>query len=91
MGESVHGAALGMLVLWSQVEVADAGEALVGRAATWHTSWGWVAMTRVHCVSAEQLDDDEPLAACDRRLLSAWAEIGLATYNTNDAHGDRAG
>ncbi|AAK48287.1 PilT protein domain protein [Mycobacterium tuberculosis] len=38
----------------------------------------------VHCASAEQLDDDEVVAAAaDQRLLTAWLELGMATYDTN--------
>jgi uncharacterized protein len=38
----------------------------------------------VHCASAEQLDDDDLVAASgDQRLLTAWLELGMATYDTN--------
>jgi hypothetical protein len=38
----------------------------------------------VHCASAEQLNDEDVVAACgDQRLLSAWAEVGVSTYDTN--------
>ncbi|CFD45369.1 twitching motility protein PilT [Mycobacterium tuberculosis] len=38
----------------------------------------------VHCASAEQLDDDEVVAAAaDQRLLTAWLGLGMGTYDTN--------
>lgn len=38
----------------------------------------------VHCASAEQLDDDDVVPASrDQRLLAAWLELGMATYDTN--------
>ncbi|ORW78676.1 twitching motility protein PilT [Mycobacterium riyadhense] len=38
----------------------------------------------VHCASAEQLDDDDVVAASgDQRLLTAWLELGIATYDIN--------
>ncbi|ORV18583.1 twitching motility protein PilT [Mycobacterium celatum] len=38
----------------------------------------------VHAASAEQLDDDDVAAASgDQALLTAWMELGMATYDTN--------
>ncbi|OBF86409.1 twitching motility protein PilT [Mycobacterium sp. 852002-51163_SCH5372311] len=38
----------------------------------------------VHCASAQQLDDDDVVAASgDERLLAAWLKLGMATYDTN--------
>ena len=87
-----HDAALRMLeTLWLQVEVVEVDETLVVRAAAMAHQLGLRGYDAVHCASAEQLNDDDVVAACgDLRLLSAWAEIGVATYNTNDAHGSQA-
>jgi uncharacterized protein len=88
-----HDTALRMLeALWSQVEVVEVDEALVARAATMAYQLGLRGYDAVHFAAAEQLNDDDVVAACgDQRLLSAWANIGVATYDTNGAHGGRAG
>jgi len=40
----------------------------------------------VHCASAVQLGDDDLVAVSgDRRLLEAWALLGLATFDVNAA------
>lgn len=47
-------------------------------------TWPMRGYDAVHCASAEQLDDDEVVAAAaDQRLLTAWLELGMATYDTN--------
>jgi hypothetical protein len=86
---SGHGAALEVLeALWSQVEVVEVDEPLVARAAAMAHQLGLRGYDAVHCASAEQLNDDDMVAAGgDRQLLSAWAEIGIATYDTNGAYG----
>jgi hypothetical protein len=47
----------------------------------------------VHCASAEQLDDDDVVAASgDQKLLTAWLQLGMATYDTHQSqsgHYDR--
>jgi hypothetical protein len=77
--------ALRMLeALWPQVEVVEVDEALVVRAATVAHQLGLRGYDAVHCASAEQLNDEDVVAACgDQRLLSAWAEVGVSTYDTN--------
>lgn len=86
-----HDAALRMLgTLWLQVEVVEVDETLATRAAAMAHQLGLRGYDAVHCASAEQLNDDDVVAACgDQRLLSAWTEIGVATYNTNDAYGSK--
>jgi hypothetical protein len=38
----------------------------------------------VHCAAAEQLSDEQVVAASgDRRLLDVWAALGVATFDTN--------
>jgi uncharacterized protein len=87
-----HDTALQMLgTMWLQVEVVEVDETLVVRAAAMAHQLGLRGYDAVHCASVEQLNDDDVVAACgDQRLLSAWSDIGVATYNTNDAHGSQA-
>jgi uncharacterized protein len=89
LSTSGHDAALEMLEgLWPQVEVVEADEALVVRAAVLAHQQGLRGYDAVHCAAVEQINDDDVVAAAgDRPLLSAWAEIGVATYDTNGASG----
>lgn len=74
--------------LWSAVEVAEVDEPLVARAATLAHQLALRGYDAVHCASAEQIDDEEVVAAAgDQRLLDAWAELGVATFNTNAVDG----
>lgn len=88
-----HGTALRTLEsLWAQINVVEVDETLATRAATMARELGLRGYDAVHCASAEQLNDDDVVAAGgDQRLLPAWAEIGVATYDTNGTHGHEAG
>lgn len=94
-----HDDALGLLdQLWSEVDVAEVDEIVVGRAAELARRFALRGYDAVHCASAEQLDDDDVVAASgDRRLLAAWSELGMATFDSNaqperggDVNGDDA-
>jgi hypothetical protein len=77
--------------LWSAVEVAEVDEPLVARAATLAHQLALRGYDAVHCASAEQVDDKDVVAAAgDQRLLDAWTELGIATFDTN-ATSDPAG
>lgn len=80
-----HDAALALLEqLWSECDVAEVHESMVRRAAVLARRFALRGYDAVHCASAEQLDDEELVAASgDRRLLAAWAELGLATFDSN--------
>jgi len=43
----------------------------------------------VHCAAAEQVDDEDVAASGDQRLLAAWGELGMATFDANVAAGER--
>lgn len=71
--------------LWSQMSVAEIDQALVESAAGLADRFELRGYDAVHCASAQQLNDHDVVAATgDRRLLHAWTELGLATYDPND-------
>ncbi len=68
--------------LWSQLSVAEIDQALVESAADLAHRFDLRGYDAVHCASARQLEDRDLVAATgDRRLLNAWTELGLATYD----------
>lgn len=70
--------------LWSEVDIADVDDAAVTRAAVLAYQFALRGYDAVHCASAEQLDDEDVVAASgDQKLLDAWAELGLATFDSN--------
>jgi hypothetical protein len=74
--------------MWSAVEVAEVDEPLVARAATLAHQLALPGYDAVHCASAEQMDDEDVVAAAgDQRLLDAWTELGIATFDTNAVDG----
>lgn len=78
-----HDAAQRMLqALWPQIEVVEVDQLLVTRAAAMAHELALRGYDAVHCAAAEQLNDDDVVAASgDQRLLSAWAQVGVATYH----------
>jgi uncharacterized protein len=86
-----HGDAMTILdTLWGQIDVLEVDEALVYRAATLADELGLRGYDAVHCAAAEQLDDDDVVAASgDRRLLDAWTAVGVDTFDTNQASAQR--
>lgn len=70
--------------MWSQMDIVEVDAQVVTRAADLARRLALRGYEAVHCASAEELDDDDVVAASgDHRLLSAWLELGLATYDTN--------
>jgi uncharacterized protein len=70
--------------MWSEMDVVEVDEQVVTRAAGLAYRLSLRGYDAVHCASAEQLDDDDVVAASgDQRLLDAWLELGMATYDTN--------
>jgi predicted nucleic acid-binding protein len=70
--------------MWSQMDVVDVDRQVVTRAADLAHRLSLRGYDAVPCASAEQLDDDDVVAASgDQRLLTAWFELGIATYDTN--------
>jgi hypothetical protein len=74
--------------LWSAVDVAEVDEPVMARAATLADQLALRGYDAVHCASAEQLNGEDVVAASgDQRLLAAWAELGVATFDTNATNG----
>jgi uncharacterized protein len=66
------------------MDVIEVDEQVVTRAADLAHRLALRGYDVVHAASAEQLDDDDVVAASgDQRLLTAWMELGMATYDTN--------
>lgn len=85
LSDEGHKEALELLEgLWSEVDIAGVDEAVVRRAAILARRFALRGYHALHCASAEQLDDDDLVAASgDRQLLVAWAELGMATFDSN--------
>lgn len=85
-----HDACLQLLDrLWSEVDVGEVDEIVVTRAAVLAHRFALRGYDAVHCASAEQLDDDDLVAASgDQRLIGAWAELGMATFDPNEPAAD---
>lgn len=70
--------------MWSQMDVIEIDEHLVNRAAELAYRLSLRGYDAMHAAAAEQLDDDDVVAASgDQRLLTAWGQLGMSTYDTN--------
>ena len=70
--------------MWSEMDLIEVDEQVMVRAADLAYRLSLRGYDAVHCASAEQLDDDDVVAASgDQRLLTAWLELSMATYDTN--------
>lgn len=70
--------------LWAEMDVVEVDQPLVEAAAGAARGLALRGYVAVHCVSAGQLIDDDLVAASGhRRLLAAWHELGIATYDVN--------
>jgi uncharacterized protein len=80
-----HRASLRLLdQLWAELDIVDVDQPVVTRAAALAQHLGLRGYDAVHCSSAEQLDDDDLVAASgDQRLIQAWAALGVAVFDTN--------
>jgi uncharacterized protein len=79
-----HGRARDLLdELWAEVEVLELDEPPALAATDAAHALSLRGYDAVHCAAAGQLADDDLVAASgDRRLLAAWQEGGLSTYDT---------
>lgn len=72
----------------AELDIIEVDEQLVIRAAELAHRLALRGYDAVHCASAEQLDDDDVVAASgDRALLTAWRQLGIATYDTTQPIG----
>ena len=70
--------------LWAEFDVVEVDQPLVRRAAELAHRLALRGYDAVHCACAEQLADDDLVAATgDRVLLTAWSELGIATFDPN--------
>jgi predicted nucleic acid-binding protein len=68
--------------LYVEFEIVDVDDALVRRAADLAHRLRLRGYDAVHCAAAAQLDEPDLVAASgDGRLLAAWRELGVATYD----------
>ncbi|SOD71042.1 PIN domain-containing protein [Jatrophihabitans sp. GAS493] len=66
------------------MEIVEPDDRLVRAAADIALTHGLRGYDAIHCASAQQVADDDLLAAAgDARLLSAWMESGTSTHDTN--------
>lgn len=70
--------------LWDQLQIAEVDQLTVERAAHLAQRFALRGYDAVHVASAEVVNGDGVLAAsADRRLLEAWRELGVSTYDAN--------
>ena len=66
--------------LWAEFDVIEVDGKVISRAAALAGDFALGAYAAVHCASAEQLDDNDLVAATvDGKLLDAWRKLGLST------------
>lgn len=80
-----HQSALrGLRRLWAEMDLVEADEDVVGRAAELAHLCSLRGYDALHCASAERLDgSDLVVASGDRKLLEACGSIGLTTADVN--------
>jgi uncharacterized protein len=70
--------------LSSEMDVLELDEQVATHAADLAHRLSLRGYDAVHCASADQLDDEDVVAASgDQRLLRAWSTLDIATYDTN--------
>ena len=70
--------------LWSRVTVIDVDEALMYAAAVNAADHNLRGYDAVHCAAAQRAAGGEFVAATgDRTLLTAWAALGITTFDAS--------
>lgn len=68
--------------LYVEVQLIDIDEGLMHVAADMARRFGLRAYDAVHCAAAAQLDEPDLVAGSgDKRLLAAWRELDVATFD----------
>ena len=68
--------------LWDQINVVEVDDMLIRHAEGLAAQFGLRGYDAVHCACAEQLTDQDLVAATgDRQLLAAWNGLGVATFD----------
>lgn len=71
--------------MWAEMDAIELDERVGARAADLAHRLSLRGYDAVHCASAEQLDGDDVVAASgDQQLLTAWLQLGMAIYDTNE-------
>ena len=71
-----------MDILYAEFEIVDVDDALVRRAAELAHRLRLGGYDAVHCAAAAQLQQPDLVAGSgDQRLLAAWRELGIATFD----------
>lgn len=72
--------------LWAQMNIVEVDQPLVARAAQLTDNLSLRGYDAVHAAAAESVAGDAVVAgAGDKRLLGAWRDLGLHTYDINTA------
>ena len=67
---------------WSAIVPIEIGRSLIEGAARTAFRFGLRGYDAVHCAAAAMMRGEDVVAASsDRQLLSAWRELGLATFD----------
>lgn len=70
--------------VWAEVDVIGIDDVMARRAAVLAARCALRGYDAVHCAAAEHLTDPDLVAASgDARLLAAWSELGIATFDPN--------
>ena len=70
--------------IWDEMEIIEVDDMLVKSAATIARKHALRGYDAIHCASAHIIDDEELVAASgDKRLLEAWHQLSIATYDVN--------
>ena len=83
-----HRASLTLLdQLWAEIDIVEVDDQIVTRAADLARHMNLRGYDAVHAASAEQLADDDLVAACgDSELMHAWSTLGLSVFDTTTAN-----
>ncbi len=72
----------GLIARWEDFRIIELGEQLMFAAASFAARFGLRGYDAVHCAAAASIKGPDTVAASsDQRLLAAWSELGLATFD----------
>jgi hypothetical protein len=71
-----------VIALWGEMRIIELEEPIMLAAANCAARFGLRGYDAVHCAAAASINGPDTVAASsDRRLLDAWSELGLATFD----------
>jgi uncharacterized protein len=69
---------------WAEIDIVEVERSIVVRAARFAASFDLRGYDTIHCATAEQAKDaDLVVASGDKRLLDAWSQLDIATFDVN--------